>query len=355
MARQKLLSLGQPRRRHIAVGARGSDIKRGEVHVLSRRAFAGAIFGTALISIPAAGAADSYPSRPIRVISPFPPGSASDTVGRVVLDKVSQILGQAMVIETKPGAGGVVGFADVAKADPDGYTLVTSSTTMGTGMVLHSHLPYDPNKDFVAVAMFGVQPNVLVASTQSGFKTVADLVAAAKAKPGVLTFASAGIGSSSHMAGEKLRLAAKIDVRHVPFKENGLTEVMAGRIDYYFIPLAAAASALQSGKLTVLAVSSPKRAALLPNVPSIAEAGYPDAEFSFWVGLSAPAKTPRDIVDKLHDATEKALLDPDTAAKLARLGIEPEQMGVDQFGKFVKDDIAATVQLAKAANIQPVD
>ena len=123
-----------------------------------------------------------------------------------------------MVVEAKPGAGGIVGFADVAKADPDGYTLVTSSTSMGTGMVLHSHLPYDPDKDFVSVAMFGVQPNVLVASKQSGFKTVADLVAAAKAKPGTLTFASAGVGSSSHMAGEKLRLAAKIDVRHVPFQ-----------------------------------------------------------------------------------------------------------------------------------------
>ena len=323
--------------------------------MLSRRAFAGAVLGTVVVTTRSACAADTYPSRPIRVISPFPAGSASDTVGRVVLDKVSQILGQAMVVEAKPGAGGIVGFADVAKADPDGYTLVTSSTSMGTGMVLHSHLPYDPDKDFVSVAMFGVQPNVLVASKQSGFKTVADLVAAAKAKPGTLTFASAGVGSSSHMAGEKLRLAAKIDVRHVPFKDNGLTEVMAGRIDYYFIPLAAAASALGSDKLEVLAVSSAKRVPLLPNVPSIVEAGYPSAEFNFWVGLSAPAKTPREIVDKLHDATEKALADPDTAAKLAKLGVAPEQMSVEQFGKFVKDDIAATVQLAKAADIKPVD
>ena len=197
------------------------------------------------------------------MISPFAPGSASDTVSRVVLDQVSQELGQPMVIETKPGAGGTMGFSDVAKADPDGYTVVTSSTSMGTEMVLHRNLPYDPLKDFVHVASFGVQPNVLVASTQSGFKTVADLVAAAKAKPGTLTFASAGIGSSSHMAGERFRLAANIDVRHVPFRDQGLTEVMAGRIDYYFIPLAAAASALGSGKLNVLAVSSPQRDALL--------------------------------------------------------------------------------------------
>ena len=303
----------------------------------------------------AAGAADNYPTRPIRVISPFPAGSASDTVSRVVLDQVSQIIGQPMVIETKPGAGGIVGFADVAKADPDGYTVVVSSTSMGTGMVLHHSLPYDPAKDFAAVAMFGVQPNVLVASKQSGFKTVADLVAAAKANPGKLTFASAGVGSSSHMAGERLRLAANIDVRHVPFREQGLTEVMAGRIDYYFIPLAAAASALGSGQLTVLAVSSLKRVALLPDVPSIAEAGYPAAEFNFWVGLSAPAQTPRTVIDKLHDATEKALQNPALQEKLAKLGVEPKLMSVDAFAKFVKDDLVATVQLAKDAHIEPVD
>ena len=321
---------------------------------MSLRATLCAIAATMLLAT-AAGAADNYPTRPIRVISPFPAGSASDTVSRVVLDQVSQIIGQPMVIETKPGAGGVVGFADGAKADPDGYTVVVSSTSMGTGMVLHHSLPYDPAKDFAAVAMFGVQPNVLVASKQSGFKTVADLVAAAKANPGKLTFASAGVGSSSHMAGERLRLAANIDVRHVPFREQGLTEVMAGRIDYYFIPLAAAASALGSGQLAVLAVSSTKRVALLPDVPSIAEAGYPAAEFNFWVGLSAPAQTPRTVIDKLHDATEKALQNPALQEKLAKLGVEPKLMSVDAFAKFVKDDLVATVQLAKDAHIEPVD
>jgi tripartite-type tricarboxylate transporter receptor subunit TctC len=259
------------------------------------------------------------------------------------------------VIEAKPGAGGVMGFADVAKADPDGYTVVTSSTSLGTGMVLHRKLPYDGVKDFVPVAMLGVSPNVLVASKESGFKTVADLVAAAKAKPGTLTFASAGVGSSSHMAGERLRLAAHIDVRHVPFRDGGLTEVMAGRIDFYFIPLAAAASALGSGKLNVLAVSSPKRMALLPDAPSIVEAGYPDAIFRFWVGLSAPARTPAAIVNKLHDATEKAIADPGMKDKLANLGVEPESMSVEAFGKFVKDDIASTLQLAKEAHIEPLD
>jgi tripartite-type tricarboxylate transporter receptor subunit TctC len=322
--------------------------------MIALRAFVGVALAAGIVTATPA-AAEDWPSRPIRVISPFAPGSASDTTSRVVLDQVSQILRQPMVIETKPGAGGIVGFADVAKADPDGYTVVTSSTSMGTGAVLHRNLPYDPAKDFAPVAMLGVQPNVLVVSAESGFKTVADLVAAAKAKPGVLTFASAGIGSSSHMAGERFRLAAKIDIRHVPFRDAGLTEVMAGRIDFYFIPLAAAASALGSEKLTVLAVSSPRRVALLPDVPSIVEAGYPDATFRFWVGLSVPADTPRPIIDKLHAATEEALRDPAIKTKLANLGVEPELMSVDQFGKFVKDDLASTLQLARDAHIEPID
>ena len=272
-----------------------------------------------------------------------------------MLDQVSHLLGQAIVIEPQPGAGGVVGFATVARAAPDGYTLVTSSTSMANGKVLHSHLSYDPLHDFVPVAIFGSQPNVLVASKQSGFKTVADLVAAAKAKPGTLTFASAGIGSTSHMAGERFRLATRIDVRHIPFRENGLAEVMAGRIDFYFIPLAAAASALGSGKLTVLAVSTAKRSPLLPDVPTVAEAGYPGAKSDFWVGLSAPAKTPMGVVKKIHDATEQALQVPAVKEHLAKIGVEPELMSVEQFGKFFKDDYDATLQLAKDAGIKPTD
>src|SRR5215470_1494127 len=302
-----------------------------------------------------AALAQHWSTRPIRVISPFAAGSASDTTGRVAADHISQIPGQPFVVEVRPGAGGTLGFAQVARADPDGYTLVTSSSSMATESVLHRKLPYDPLRDFIPVVLFGTQPNVLVTSTQSGFKTLADLINAAKAKPGTLTFASAGIGSSSHMAAERFRLAAQIDVRHVPFRETGITEVMAGRIDYYFLPLAAAASALGSGKLVVLTVSSATRNPLLPDVPSVVEAGYPDAQFRFWTGLSAPAKTPRPIVDKLHDETEKALAMPVLKEKLANLGVAPEFMSVEEFAKFFRDDLAATVQLAKDANIQPVD
>jgi tripartite-type tricarboxylate transporter receptor subunit TctC len=321
-----------------------------------RRALGRAVLPAALLACLAAPvSAEDWPTRPIRVISPYPAGSASDTVTRVVVDEVSRVIGQPFVIEVRPGAGGTVGFASVARAKPDGYTLATSSSSMATESVLHKSLPYDPLKDFEPAVLIGTSPSILVASKASGFKTVADLVNAAKAKPGTLTFASAGIGSSSHMAAEKFRLAAKIDVRHVPFKEGGLLEVMAGRIDFYFIPLAAAASALKNENLVVLAVSAPKRIPLIPNVPSVTEAGYPDAVFRFWNGLSAPAKTPPEVLQKLHDATEKALAEPAVQEKLAKLGVEPSHMSVAEFKKFFAEDFAATRELAKQANIQPVD
>lgn len=322
---------------------------------MPHRWLAGAVMLAMLILATMSASAQQWPTHPIRVVSPYPAGSASDTVTRVVLDRVAQLIGQPMVIEVKPGAGGSLGFASVARSEADGYTLVTSSSSMATERVLHKNLPYDPIKDFIPVVLLGTSPNILVASKQSGFKTVADLVAAAKAKPGTLTFASAGIGSSSHMAAERFRLAAKIDVRHVPFREGGLGEVMAGRIDFYFIPLAAAAAALNSDKLTILAVSAPQRVPRIPNVPSVVEAGYPAAVFRFWNGISAPAKTPQAVVQKLHDVTEQALSVPAVQESLAKLGVEPAHISVEEFGNFFLEDLADTTKLAKDADIKPVD
>ena len=241
-----------------------------------------------------AAVAQEWPTRPILVVSPFTAGNANDIVARVVLDKVGQQFGQSFVIENRSGAGGVVGVASVAKADPDGYTLLLSSASMSSAVILHKSLPYDALRDFEPVAMFGVQPSVLVAAPSKGFKTVADLVAAAKARPGELNFASAGIGSASHIAGERFRLAAGLDVQHVPYRGpvQAFTDVIAGRIDFYFLPIAPAVPMIAQGKVVALAVSTPKRAPLLPDVPTVAEAGYPAAEYLFWGGISAPAKTP---------------------------------------------------------------
>jgi tripartite-type tricarboxylate transporter receptor subunit TctC len=328
---------------------------RFSINSLSRRALGVAVVPTLVALALTSARAEDWPTRPIRVISPYPAGSASDTVTRVVVEQASQIAGKPFVVEIRTGAGGSVGFGVVAKSAPDGYTVATSSSSMATESVLHSKLPYDPVRDFVHVALLGTSPNILVASKASGFKTVADLVAAAKAKPGTLTFASAGIGSSSHMAAERFRLAPNIDVRHVPFREGGLLEVMAGRIDFYFIPLAAASSALHNDKLTVLAVSSPKRVQVIPDVPSVTEAGLPGAVFRFWNGLSVPAGTPRDVVQKMHDVIEKALQSPEVQAKLAKLGVEPAHMSVEEFGKFFREDYEATRQLAKDAGIHSLD
>ena len=324
--------------------------------MMSRRGLCSAIAGIALAGTAAAAEGETWPSRAIQVISPFTAGNANDTVARVVLDQVSRQLGYPFVIENKPGGGGTIGPAMIAKAEADGYTVLLHSSSMSSQVVLHRTLPYDPIRDFAPVVIFGIQPNVLVAAPSTGFKTVADLVAAAKARPGAFTYASAGIGSASHMAAERLHLAAGINVQHIPFRgAEGMAEVMAGRIDFYFVPIAPAVPVIADGKVTVLAVSTSTRAPALPNVPTVAEAGYPEAEYVFWGGLSVPAKTPRTIVNKLHDESQKALDMPEIQERLAKLGVQPQPMSVEQFERFVRDDLAKTVKLAKDANILPTN
>ena len=320
-------------------------------------ALCAAFSGLAAISASAPAMADNWPSRPVLMVSPYSPGNATDIVGRIVLEQVAQQLGQSFVIENRAGAGGVVGVASVTRADPDGYTLLLSSSSMASGVILHSSLPYDPVRDLTAVAMFGAQPSVLVAAPSKGFKSVADLVAAAKAKPGELNFASAGVGAASHIAGERFRLAAGLNVQHVPYRgpNEAFTDVLAGRVDYYFLPIAPALPMIAQNRVIALAVSTPKRVALLPDVPSIVEAGYPDATYLFWGGISAPAKTPRDIVNKLHDEVQKALDNPAVQEKLRRLGVQPMPMTPEQFQKYFADDVAAMIKLGKAANITPTD
>jgi tripartite-type tricarboxylate transporter receptor subunit TctC len=323
----------------------------------SLHALRGAIAGAVLVAGTTTAFAQAWPTRAVQVISPFTAGNANDIVARVVLDQVGKQIGQTFVIENRPGGGGSIGANVVAKADPDGYMLLLHSSSLSAQVVLHKTLPYDPIRDFAPVILFGIQPSVLVAAPSKGFKTVADLVAAAKAKPGTMNFASAGIGSASHMAAERLRLAAGLDVQHIPFRGpvEAFTEVMTGRIDYYFLPIAPALPNITQGKVVALAVSTPMRAPSLPDVPTVAEAGYPDAGYLFWGGLSAPAKTPRPIIDKLHDESQKALAVPAVQERLAKVGVQPLPMNVDQVGKFFRDDVAATIKLGKDANIVPTN
>jgi len=316
-----------------------------------------ALIGTAALVAGSAAQADNWPSRPILVVSPFAAGSANDTIARVLFDQVGRQVGQPIIIENRSGGGGIVGVASVVRADPDGYTFVISSASMSSAVILHRSLPYDELHDLIPIGMIGVQPTVLVAAPQKGFKTVADLVAAAKARPGELNFASAGIGAASHIAAERFRLAAGLNVQHIPYRGpvEALSDLMTGRIDFYYVPIAPALSLIAQGKIVALAVSTPKRAPSLPDVPTIAEAGYPDAEYLFWGGLSAPAKTPMPIVNRLNAELRKALEQPAMEEKLQRLGVQTEPMSQEEFAKFFANDVAAMIKLGKDANIAPTD
>jgi len=315
------------------------------------------IAGAILIAGASASVAEDWPTRNVQVISMFAAGNANDIVARIVLDQAFRQMNGSYVIENRPGAGGTIGGGEVAKADPDGYKLLLNSSTLSSQVVLHKSLPYDPARDFAPIALFGFQPSVLVTTPQKGYKTVAELVAAAKANPGKLNFASAGIGAASHMAAEQFRLAAKINVQHIPFRgpTEAFTQLIAGNIDYYYLPIAPALPHIKDGKLVALAVSTPKRAALLPDVPTIIEAGYPSAQYLFWGGIVGPAKLPRSIIDKLHAEIEKALTAPSVKENLSKQGVEIQLMSVDDFAKFARDDIAATVKLAKEINLAPTN
>jgi tripartite-type tricarboxylate transporter receptor subunit TctC len=328
-----------------------------EESMTSIRTLCGALVGVALCALTSPVMADNWPTRSVQVISPFSAGNANDIVARVVLDHVSRQIGQSFVIENRPGGGGSLGAAAVAKADPDGYTVLLYSSSLSSHVVLHKNLPYDPVRDFVPVVLFGIQPSVLVAAPSKEWKSVGDLVAAAKAKPDTLNFASAGVGSASHMAAERFRLATGVKVQHIPFRGpvEAFTEVMAGRVDFYYLPISPALPNINSGKVVALAVSTPKRAALLPDVPTVAEAGYAGAEYLFWGGLAVPTKTPRAVIDKLHEEARKALDVPAVQERLATFGVQPQPMSVDAFGKFARDDVAATVKLAKDIALVPTN
>ena len=307
--------------------------------------------GLAVATVEAA--AEAWPAKSLRAIVPYGAGSSTDIVPRVVFDELSRQLGQSIVVENRPGAGGTIGAAFVAKADADGYTVLVNSSAHAIAPSLYPNLSYDPARDFAAVIPLGSSPNVLVVSPDKGFKTVGDLVAAAKAKPGALTFSSVGIGSATHLSAERFRSSAGFEALHVPFRggPEAMSEVMAGRVDFFFGPVGLVLPLVREGKLAALVVNGAKRSAALPDVPTTREAGFADAEYPIWFGLFAPAKTPRDIVDKLHRETLRALQAPKVAAKLSALGVEPMVMTPGEFDAFVRNEIAVNATLVKTAGV----
>jgi tripartite-type tricarboxylate transporter receptor subunit TctC len=298
--------------------------------------------------------AQAWPTRPIRAIVTFSAGGIVDVMARVVCDQLSTQLRQPVVVENRAGAGTAIGAAFVAKSDPDGYTVLVNSSAHTISPLLQPNLTFDPARDFSAVIPLGNSPNVLVVSPSRGFKTVGDLVAAARAKPGSLNFASAGVGSGVHMSAERFLASAGIVAVHVPFKGSpeAITELMAGRVDFYFSPVGLVVAHIREGKLLALAVNSPKRAVILPQVPTLAEAGVADAEYPLWYGSFVPARTPRHIVETLHRETLKALKTSNVEDKLATLGLEPMVMTPAEFDAHVKAEIRTNAALINAAGIK---
>jgi tripartite-type tricarboxylate transporter receptor subunit TctC len=319
----------------------------------TRRTFLHLVAATlATPALPRLASAQAWPTKPIRAVIPFTAGSTIDIVGRIVLDPLSQQLGQPIVVENRGGAGGSIGAAQVAKADPDGYTILVHAAAHSAAPAAYPNLPYDVSKDFAGVALFGSVPNVTVISPAKGIKTLQELVA--KAKADNMTFASAGVGSATHWAAERLQLAAGFKATHVPFRggPEALTEVMTGRVDFMCIGISSGLPLVRDGKLLALAVNTPKRSVALPEVPTTLEAGYPNSEYVFWMGILAPAKTPRSIIDRLHAETMKALENPVVKQKFAPQGIEPMPLKPAEFDELIKKEVAANIELVKAAGLK---
>ena len=323
---------------------------------LPRRQFLHLVAGAAALPVASRiASAQAWPARPIRALATGGAGSAVDVISRVVFDQLSNQLGQPIIVENRVGAGGTIAVAAVAKAEPDGYTILANSSSLTVAPWLYAKLPFDTARDIAGVAMFGSLPSVLVTSPAKGRKTIETFVAAAKAKPGSFNYTSTGVGSATHMGAERFRVSAGMEAVHVPVKSGpeALTEILSGRADFYLCPIATALPFIREGKLLGLVATGPNRAPELPDVPTTSEAGFTNADYPLWIGLFVPAKTPRDIVNRLHDETVKAMVVPRTRARLSTLGVVPMQMTPDQFDARIRDEIATNAVLVRAAGIKP--
>jgi tripartite-type tricarboxylate transporter receptor subunit TctC len=309
----------------------------------------------ALLASCAFGAHAQYPNKPVHVVVSFTPASATDIVGRLVMSRVSEYWGQPVVVENRSGAGGSIGSAVVAKAAPDGYTLLINSNAHSVNPAIYAKLPYETTKDFVDIVPLSLAPNVLVVSVASPHKSLSDLVNHGRAKPGAINFGHAGVGSGTHLSTEKLIAAAKIQVTQVPFK--GTPEVVqaifAGSVDCYWVPISAGLSHIRNGKLRALAVGAGKRSPALPEVPTTGEAGVRGAEAPLWFGVWGPTGVPAEIVNKINADVRKALADPGVKEKLANLGNDGMDMSPQDFARFVRSEIDDYQKVVKAAGIKP--
>jgi tripartite-type tricarboxylate transporter receptor subunit TctC len=305
-------------------------------------------------ALPSLARAQTWPSKTIRAVVPFNPGSSIDVIGRIVLDPLSARLGVPIVVENHGGAAGTIGSAEVAKAEPDGYTLLVHASAYTLAPAIYAHLPYDAVTDFSGVAMFGSIPNVLIVSPAKKLHTLQEFVAAAKA--GSFTYGSAGVGSATHWAAERLRASAGFKGVHVPFKGglDAITEIMAGRVDFACMGLSSAFPFIQSGQLVALAVSTPKRSKALPNVPTTLEAGYANSDYTFWNGMLVSSKTPREIVQRLYRETTAVLQMPAVQQKFAPQGIEPMPLTPPEFDQLIKKEIAQNKELVTQIGLTPV-
>lgn len=302
----------------------------------------------------AALAQSNWPDKPIHFIVPFTAGSGTDIIARTLSELMSRGLGQPIVIENRPGAGGTLGAAQVAKSAPDGYTVLIHSAGHVANAAIYAQIPYDTLKDFAGVTTLASLPNVLIVSPSKGFKTVGDLVQKARANPGVLNYGSAGNGSATHMNAEIFRQSAKFEAQHVPYKgtPEAMTETATGRIDFFFAPVSSALPLIKDGRLQALAVGTAQRSPLLPDVPTTLEAGYAQSEYVFWVAMLLPAATPRPIVDRLNAEALKALASQDIKDRLTVLGAEPMPMSPAAFDDFLRVETARMALVVKNAGIK---
>ncbi|MGZ5089951.1 MAG: Bug family tripartite tricarboxylate transporter substrate binding protein [Burkholderiales bacterium] len=312
------------------------------------------VTGAALVTpaLPRSASAQQWPTKPIRAIIPFSAGSTIDILGRIVVDPLSAALGQPIIVDNRGGAGGSIGTAVVAKAEPDGHTILIHASAHSVAPAAYPNAPYDAARDFSAVANFGVVPNVVVISPAKGIKTLKQLADAAKS--GSMSFASAGVASASHWGAERFRLSAGFNAVHVPFKGGieALTDVMAGRVDFMSVGVSSAMPFITQGRLLALGVATRKRSSALPDVPTTIEAGYPDSDYTYWNGVLVPAKTPHAIVDRLHADTQKVLRLPAVIEKLKPLGVEPMPLTPAEFDAMIVKEIKTNIALAKAAGLK---